>query len=212
MKNLLELHSPDIVLETHGIGINGIGGSLKKIFDLLDSYGYGYFDMKILQVTYGSVYAKTYANSNATVMISKKLNDEKFVQNLKEKIKPKIEQVNIRMSENKKSLETKNLINEKKFQEALEKLENVSLDDDDAEAQYHLAFTLHTMGIKYEEALQRYTIAFEKGFDPFWVYYNRGSLYYILGDLKKAEMDLKKAESLNPKHEGVRTILSYFNK
>lgn len=69
-----------------------------------------------------------------------------------------------------------------------------------AEAQYLLAYSLHATNQGLDEALERYTIALKLGFEPFWVYYNRGALYNTLAQPELACADLKKAHGREDSH------------
>ncbi len=94
--------------------------------------------------------------------------------------------------------------------EALRILDSAFLESEDpkGERSYLLAFTLHSLGRDPAKALGLYTRALERGFDPFWVLYNRGALFLALGDKASARRDLGRAQQLNPAHEGPRTYLN----
>jgi glycosyltransferase involved in cell wall biosynthesis len=77
-----------------------------------------------------------------------------------------------------------------------------------AEWNYLSAFLLHQLQVNTEEALHRYDLALEHGFDEFWVRYNRGSLHAKLGNLEQARADLKRALELKPDHEGAKQMLA----
>ena len=207
MRKILEVKSPDIVLETHGLGISGIEGSLKNIFDLLDSYQYLYFDMMSFNIINGKEFTKKYVNSNGTVLVSKKLRDDKFVKFLKS-FSAEILEAEKRVRQYHWLARIRNLINLKRYDQVITHLEEIPLDSNNPEGHYYFALALHTTGKDYLKALRHYTKALEQGFEPFWVYYNRGSLYYILGETKKAFNDLKNAKEIDPTHEGVKSILS----
>jgi len=207
MRKILEVKSPDIVLETHGLGISGIEGSLKNIFDLLDSYQYLYFDMMSFNIINGKEFTKKYVNSNGTVLVSKKLRDDKFVKFLKS-FRAEILEAEKRVRKYHWLARIRNLTNLKRYDQVITRLEEIPLDSNNPEGHYYFALALHTTGKDYLKALRHYTKALEQGFEPFWVYYNRGSLYNILGETKKAFDDLKNAEKIDPAHKGVKSILS----
>ena len=72
---------------------------------------------------------------------------------------------------------------------------------------YSSALCLHILGDNLQEALRRYDLAVEQGFDEFWVKYNRGSLYAKLGNTDQAKEDLMRAVELKPEHGGPQQVL-----
>jgi glycosyltransferase involved in cell wall biosynthesis len=76
-----------------------------------------------------------------------------------------------------------------------------------ADWNYYSAYCLHNLGINLDEALSRYDLALEQGFDEFWVKYNRGSLYAKLGNNEQAKEDLMRAMQLKPEHQGPQQVL-----
>ncbi|WWR16040.1 radical SAM/SPASM domain-containing protein [Lachnospiraceae bacterium JLR.KK008] len=77
----------------------------------------------------------------------------------------------------------------------------------DAKMTYWLAFACHMQNY-LEKAVSYYTSALEKGFDPFWVKYNRADVYLRLGGvfLDQAREDIRAAYALNPQHEGIQEM------
>ena len=67
--------------------------------------------------------------------------------------------------------------------------------------------SLHNLQTNLIEALNRYDLALEYGFDEFWVRYNRGSLHAQLGNIEEARTDLERATELNPEHKDASEIL-----
>ena len=107
----------------------------------------------------------------------------------------------------------KNLQNKNELQNAItfidqteQKRPELTKDDD---WNYLSALCLHKLGINMEEAIRRYDLALEQGFDEFWVKYNRGSLYAKLGNTEQAKEDLMRAVELKPEHQGVRQVLQH---
>lgn len=78
---------------------------------------------------------------------------------------------------------------------------------EDGEWHYLAALCLHQARITPEEALNRYKLALQYGFDEFWVCFNRGSLLQVTGNFDTARVDLERAVALRPAHEGARKIL-----
>lgn len=78
----------------------------------------------------------------------------------------------------------------------------------DARMTYWLAFSCHMQNL-LDKAILYYTNALKKGFDPFWVRYNRADAYLRLGgevSLQKAKEDIRAAHALKPEHEGVQVM------
>jgi len=98
---------------------------------------------------------------------------------------------------------------EKKFYEAEKLVESLlNIDSLNPELNYLYAFCLHYQQNNLEKALKHYSISLELGFDEFWTFYNRGSLYLQMNEIEKALEDLNKAIKLKPNHEGVQTVLN----
>ena len=74
---------------------------------------------------------------------------------------------------------------------------------------YLSALCIHNLGTDLQEALRRYDLALEQGFDEFWIKYNRGSLYAKLGNTEKAKEDLMRAVELRPEHQGAQQVLQH---
>jgi len=72
---------------------------------------------------------------------------------------------------------------------------------------YLMAYSLHRLNRKLDQAVTHYNLALEHSFDEFWVRYSRGSLFYVLRDYKAARIDLEKAASINPLHKGPQVML-----
>lgn len=90
-------------------------------------------------------------------------------------------------------------------------LEKVVKTITDGELEYYYAYALHQNN-DYEKSLQYYNKALQHGFSPFWIFYNRGSLYYTLKEYEKAEEDLMKAKQLDPNHRGLTHMLTLITK
>ena len=94
--------------------------------------------------------------------------------------------------------QVKLLCDEKSFQDVIEILSDVKLDDSNPFLQYYLALSLHNTTENFDEALIRYNKALELGFEPFWIFLNRGSLQLLQNNLNDAKIDLIKAQKIKP--------------
>jgi MoaA/NifB/PqqE/SkfB family radical SAM enzyme len=74
-----------------------------------------------------------------------------------------------------------------------------------ADVVYKYAYSLHMTG--RADASRYYALALEKGFDEFWVRYNRGCLYHSLEREDEALEDLCRAVDINPAHDGAARVL-----
>lgn len=77
---------------------------------------------------------------------------------------------------------------------------------------YLFAYCLHCSNTDYVTSLRHYDLALKYGFEEFWVLYARGSLYRKVGDIEAACSDLKRAISLDPFHEGPKSVLDEIEK
>ncbi|MDQ6862358.1 MAG: tetratricopeptide repeat protein [Thermoproteota archaeon] len=98
------------------------------------------------------------------------------------------------------------LANSGRYPEALERLQVLASIHkwEQARINYLNAYCLHSLGIDLNNALDNYNLALEKGYDEFWVLYNRGVLYMELGNIEAARIDLDRASALDPSHEGAK--------
>jgi tetratricopeptide (TPR) repeat protein len=100
------------------------------------------------------------------------------------------------------------LINQAEFEKASSLLEDLLKKyPDNAESNYLYALCLHMQKKDFRRALQHYNLAFEYGFDEYWVKYNRGSLLEQLGDVQAAMKDIKRALELKPDDFGAMSVL-----
>jgi len=207
MKKILEEHTPDLIIETHGAEIDGIGGSLNQLIQLLESFEYSFFDLKRGNMTTRQEYTSRYIGENSTLLVSLKLRERKFVEELEAESRKLLEEFKERNDTRIKDMEISKLANSGDYHEIIRRLHELPIDSDNMEEQYYLALSLHITGLNHNEALQRYGKALENGFSPFWVYYNRGALNYRLHNIKEATDDLHEASKLDPNHEGVKSSL-----
>ena len=206
MKNLIESSFPDLVIETHGHEIEGVGGSLKELANMLESFGYGLFDLKVGKKSDSRTFVLKNFNLNSTLLASKKLNDEKYARRLEEKLQPLIKDMEETQLSKNEGLTIRALAEKGLFEEIINQLRYLPLESKDGLKQYYLALALHATGLDLKEALERYDKALTDGFFPFWVYYNRALLYQKIGDVGKAMDDLIMAERYNKSHPGVQHL------
>jgi len=100
----------------------------------------------------------------------------------------------------------------KKYQEILKLLSDLPLNHENAEYQFSLAVCREVVEKKYDEALHRYGMALKNGYEPFWVHFNRGTLYLKRGEIKKAIKDLKIAHDLDPDNKDAKKRLEFVEK
>lgn len=70
---------------------------------------------------------------------------------------------------------------------------------------YQKAFCLHQVR-NHIDAIKNYNEALKNGFEPFWVYYNRGQCYKDMGNVISAKKDLSKAFDLDQTGEHKESI------
>jgi tetratricopeptide (TPR) repeat protein len=94
------------------------------------------------------------------------------------------------------------------YEEALNAVAAVfEVDPENATASYLQAFALQAgFPAQAAAAAAAYQRALDRGFDPFWVYYNRAQLRLALGDVQRARADLAMARNANPSHEGLAQV------
>lgn len=61
-RRLIEDSHPALIIETHGLEIDGIGGNLRELMDMLEGFGYQLTDLVTEKSITPSGYAKQYAN------------------------------------------------------------------------------------------------------------------------------------------------------
>lgn len=92
------------------------------------------------------------------------------------------------------------------YQEVIRILSLIKTSEMDGQLLYELAFALHQCQ-KYEDSIRYYDLALQKGFDEFWIRYNKGQLLCQIGREKEGKEELLSAFEINPKHEGIRSLL-----
>lgn len=103
------------------------------------------------------------------------------------------------------------LINTKQFESGsavIELIEQLPDAPKDAEWNYLVASCLHGSQIKPQEALLRYNLALNYGYDEFLISYNRGILHKQLGNIAEAKKDLLRAIELKPDEDAIKRILA----
>ena len=71
----LERHRPDLVIETHGLEILDVGGSLEELAGQLEEAGYRMLDMQTGEMVSADAYARLYAGRIGTVLASARMSD-----------------------------------------------------------------------------------------------------------------------------------------
>jgi tetratricopeptide (TPR) repeat protein len=104
--------------------------------------------------------------------------------------------------------QVKLLCDEKSFKDVIKILSDLKLDDPNPFLQYYLALSLHNTLQKFDEALIRYTMALEFGFEPFWIFLNRGSLQLLQNNLNDSGIDLIEAQKIDPNNFEVNRQLN----
>ena len=82
-RRILQNRRPDLVIETHGLELLGIGGSVAELCESLDTYGYSFFDLTAGELVTAREYAERYAEPIAYLLASTRLEDPAFVAALK---------------------------------------------------------------------------------------------------------------------------------
>jgi|GEM_PF-1749686 len=219
--SILKEQRPDLVIETHGREMEGIKGSVRELCSLLDELGYALFDLGRGEVTEAPEYAATYATQIGYLLASTRLPEKSFLDRLRtlsasldhlrkssppalpDLLSPEKE-VALRL------LRVRTLIQENEFDEAHTLLQTLITEHPDhPEVNYLLAFCLHMKRTDLQNAIWFYTQALERGFDEFWVRYNRGSLLLLLGELYEGYQDLQRAFELDSTHPGLRSVLGH---
>jgi FkbM family methyltransferase len=72
-RDLLARRKPDVIIETHGDEVNGIGGSVAEMAALLDELGYPLFDLTGGIPTTAQLYGKRYGQQWAALVASPRL-------------------------------------------------------------------------------------------------------------------------------------------
>ncbi len=85
-RRLLEEVHPDLVIETHGLEINGIGGSLGDLCNDLRALGYPLFDLHALTPIGPEEYAAKYASRIGHLLASTKLSEPGVIPALQSKL------------------------------------------------------------------------------------------------------------------------------
>ena len=97
----------------------------------------------------------------------------------------------------------RNLTQEHKFLEVIDRLKDLPIDSTNADLQYYLALSLSlapsNTSKTNDEAAVRYNAALENGFDKLMVYKDRAFLHFMSSDRENAKKDLNSAFSINQK-------------
>lgn len=206
----LKRHQPDLIMETHGQEISGIGGSVSELCDVLEGLGYSIFDLEQGALVTPKQYAETYPGRIGYLLASTRLEDRHFVQMLVEERLKELARIEESLRVRQKLDAAREHVNSGRASEAMSLLTDFLRQiPEHAEGNYLMAYCLHSTRTQPEAALEYYHLALECGFDEFWVCYSRGALYLELGDRKSALGDLMRAQELNPSHEGPAAYLEH---
>ena len=85
----------------------------------------------------------------------------------------------------------KELHSKRKFKDTIEKIGDLSLDDENAYLHHYLGTALHKIDKDLNKALLHYEKAVECGMTDFWLYLSRAELYAQLGMIDKFKTDFQ---------------------
>lgn len=85
---LLASQRPHLVLETHGLEVDGIGGSVAEICRMLEEMGYPLLDLEKGELVDGAGYSGRYGRQIGYLLASMKLNDEDTVRRIRRRCVP----------------------------------------------------------------------------------------------------------------------------
>jgi FkbM family methyltransferase len=80
---LLGSQKPHLVLETHGLEVDGIGGSVAEVCRMLEELGYPLLDLGKGEIVDAAGYTRRYARQIGYLLASMKLSDHTLVQRLR---------------------------------------------------------------------------------------------------------------------------------
>ena len=85
----------------------------------------------------------------------------------------------------------KELHSKLKFKETIEKIADLSLDNENAYLHYYLGSALHKIGKDLDKALLHYNKALEYGMSDFWFHLSRAGLHAHLGMIDEFKTDFQ---------------------
>ena len=74
-QRLLTKHQPDLVIETHALEIDGIGGNTLELCRMLEAFGYSLWNLETNQPTDASTYASVHSTRIGYLLASCRLNE-----------------------------------------------------------------------------------------------------------------------------------------
>lgn len=80
---ILRKIGPALVIETHGLEINGIGGSVGELCEELEGLGYGLMDLGLAEEARGEVFARRYRQRIGYLLASKRLKEADLVRRVR---------------------------------------------------------------------------------------------------------------------------------
>lgn len=196
---------PDLVIETHGLEILGVGGSVAELVGQLEADGYVLFDMCTGEQISAGEYARKYAGMMGTVLASARMSEADI-----RAIRRASEEISVQKSPEPQPAEKmgektlRGLVDSGGYDEAYALAHRMP--DGGAEWNYLAAFAAHMTG-RYDEALPLYDRAEELGFDAFWVHYNRGQAYISTGRAELGRKDLEAALAIDPARQDIKELI-----
>jgi len=206
-RQLLERRRPDLIIETHGLEIDGIGGSLSLMCHELGTLGYGLFDLESGNSVTPDEYSNQYRTGNGHLLASTKLQEPGFVVALVKQCQSVTASL-LKSSSLWADLDlARTFVNSGRVSDAVPLLERLLFEVPNyRDLHYLLAYCLQLTRADVQGALEHYSVALENGFDEFWVRYNRGMLLREMGDFAAARADLARVLELQPENEAVRQV------
>lgn len=206
MQNLLTNHQVDLVIETHGDEILGIGGDLNALLRWLQKIGYVTMDLVTRTIIDIEDFVKNYNNVIGHILLSKKLKNQDFARSLLKQATDEIISIdpilNTTIDNIQTSIEHKNFGKTAQVKELLKRL------PDHPRLNYLYALSLQLQQKDTKKSLHHYNLALSNGFDEYWVKYNRCMLLADLGDIDAALADAERLQSLKPTEQEAMTILN----
>ncbi len=208
MRKLFSRYLPDLVIETHGVQIQAVGGSLEELCRKLVENGYALYDLVAGHTISCDAYAKKYHLAGGHLLASSKLQRLETLDALCER--HRLDNAIAEQYRNVwRDLRRGRACVSAGFPGLAAPLFRRFLDwaPDHGECHYLLAHALHSSDDQLGESEREYKAALEHGFDEFSVRYDLGCLYRKMGNSKNAVAQLRRASALRPGHPGPKKTL-----
>ena len=208
-RRILARLQPDLVIETHGAEVTGLGGSVLAMCEELVELGYTLFDLQRGALVTAREYGSEYGTTRIGYLLATvRFPDPAFAGELASRRREMTRAMDRASTLTLALDKCRELVNSGKSLEAVSLLQEFLADVPiHAEAHYLLACCLHWNDLDLAAALSHLTAAQRQGFGDFWVRYNRGTLYTKLSRFAEAREDLEACLALEPGHAGVRSAL-----